>query len=66
MPRQLDFHTGAASDILVLHDTAGGRISIVIEQSSGIGAEAILTSDQAAQLVEDLQRELRSTSKPER
>jgi hypothetical protein len=61
MTRQLDFrvHAGAGSHVLVFNDTDGGMISIVIEQPSGIGVEARLTADQAATLVQDLQRELK-------
>jgi hypothetical protein len=61
MPRQFDFrvHALADTDVLVFNDTDGGSISIVIEQPSGIGVEARLTTDQAATLAHDLQRELK-------
>jgi hypothetical protein len=59
MPRQLDFRVHAIdTDVLVFSDSEGGRISIVIEQPGGVDIEAMLTTAQAAQLVEDLQREL--------
>jgi hypothetical protein len=60
MPRQLDFRVHAVdTDVLVFNDTGGGWISIVIEQPGGIGIEAMLTTDQATQLIGHLQRELK-------